>query len=319
MKGLKSLLIISMCVLTFSLSAQTSITDANLKFNAGVELAATDPMGAVKVFEECVALCVQVGDEAVETKGRAEKQITSIYLNEATNLYNSKDFAAAVVKFEESVKVSEKYGDTESKEKAVEMITTCNLMNGTANLKAKKYAEAVACFDKVIAANENDAKAYFYKGLALKGANDEEGMLAAFNAVMEKDASGKLAGKAKSQIGKHYYNSGVAALKGKKYAEAVPNLEKAIEYLGENAKILTMIATSCKETKEFDKGIDASLKAIELQKGDVNAVAKLNFTLAQIYHAKGDTDLACETYKKAEVGPVAANAKYQREVVLKCK
>lgn len=319
MKGLKSLLIIAVCSLTFSLSAQTSITDANLKFNAGVELSATDPMGAVKIFEECITLCDQVGEEAAETKGRAANQITSIYYNEATNLYNSKKFDAAVAKFEETILVADKYADADTKQKSVEMIPNCHLMNGTALLKEKKYAESIVSFDKVIATTPEELKAYYYKGVACKGANDDAGMIAAFTTVMEKDADGKMGQGAKKQIGQYYYNEGALAIKNKQYENATPNLEKSMEYLGENSKIFGFIATACLETKEFDKGIEASLKAIELETGGVDAVAKLNYKLAEIYRLKGDTDLACETYKKAEVGAIAPNAKYQREQVLKCK
>ncbi|MCT4636644.1 MAG: tetratricopeptide repeat protein [Bacteroidales bacterium] len=312
------LLLLITITLTLGLSAQT-VKDANLKYNEGAQLLSTDPAGALKAFEECVKMCDAIGDEASDTRDRAVAQIPGLHYKQAMGTYKAKKFVDAIAKFQATAKVAEKYGDDNIKKKSLSKVPVIYLQIANSYSKKKDFDNAIANYDKAIEIKPEYAKAYFYKGLAQKKKGDTEGMIESFTLTIEKDTKGKTAAKAKKIIGTHYLKAGEKARKAKKFADAVENYTKSLEYSKPSAQVYGLMAISYKELKEFDKGIEAAIKAVELEKGGVEKVAKHNFTLAEIYRLKGDVAKACETYKLAEVGSVAANAKYQREQVLKCK
>ena len=70
---------------------------------------------------------------------------------------------------------------------------------------------------------------------------------------------------------------------------------------------------------KWDNAIESCNKALTFFKGEETTKdAKIYYELGNAYKGKGDTNAACEAYKKAAKGDYAEHANYEIEHTLKC-
>jgi tetratricopeptide (TPR) repeat protein len=105
----------------------------------------------------------------------------------------------------------------------------------------------------------------------------------------------------------------------KAYGEAIELAQSSLKYDQNFAEVYFLIAVVTNIQKRWDDAIQAGNKGLELlNPADDNDKAKYYFELGNAYAGKGDTAMACLSYREVSVGTYLESAKYQIEQVLKC-
>jgi tetratricopeptide (TPR) repeat protein len=288
--------------------------------NKGAELMANGNIeGAIGELEKCVKISQQVGAEADEHKEVAELALPGLYLQKANTLVVAKDYEAAVKALEETIAVAAKYRNEEVKEKAEKPLTDVYFGIGLTAFNKNDLPTAVKNLDIVNSRDANYAKAYYVKGAIYQKQQDEAKMVENFKIAVEKavTANDKSTEKnAKGALSKYFFNKGIMALQKKTYDAAITAFNQTLEADDNFADAYFRLATCYNAKKSYDKAIENAEKALTIKTTDNDGIY---FELGNAYLAKKENAKACDAFKKVKAEPYAANAKHQREVVLKCK
>jgi len=305
-------------------SAQT-LQEVIESYNKGASLQASgDLSGAIAELERCVELAKKVGEEAEEQLIVLEANLPGMYLQNAKNILNAKNFPAALLALEATVAAAEKYNNAGIKAEAEKNIPQIYLAMGMADYQDKKYNEAIANFDKVVALDPNQARAYFIRGACYQQLNDTPKMEESYKLAIEKGPVGgdaASAQSAKTQLSRFYFNTGVTAQKTQKWDDAIAAFTKTVEVDNQNADAFYALASCYNSKKSWDNAISNAEKALELKSGgDPKDLERIYYQLGTSYMEKKDNGKACEYYKKVTTDTnFLPTAKHHIEVTLKCK
>lgn len=315
-KGLVLVMLFSISITGFSQSMKEAV-DA---FNEGASLTKSNPDGAITAFEKCINISEKLGDEGNDTKEKAEQQLPLLYYTVALNSYKKKDFETAIAGLNEAKTVADKYGNKEISTKSKKIIPQFYYAKGSSEYKSKEYETALASLDKAAELNPKYAKPYLVKASIYKAQNDTENLLAACDKAIEiGSSSDKKTAESAMKLAKNTtFNNAVKAIGAKNWVEAETNLKKSIEYGNDTPDVHYQLGKVYVAQKEWDPAIASLNTAIQGDQGDAVAKAKYYYELGNAFVGKGDNTSACDSFKKAQHGEYAQNAKYQIETVLKC-
>ena len=280
----KLLLILIFNFLFLNLNLGQDLTEVASSYNDVIKVANDDPTSAKTQLEELLPKAEALGEEGAEIKDKIENILPSLQYKTALAAYKSKDLPKAISGFEEAMELAKKYDDAKTLKKIKPKLPAVYYSQGRNLLKAGDTQAADALFDKAIALNDKYAKAYYGKSMVLRS-GDRAPMIEQLDKAIE------LAG-AKSKTSKSFkkgarlflYKEAKAAVKAKKYQQALDDLQKAIGYDFEDSKYSDRIY-------------------VELGK----AYAGLN--------KKSD---ACAAYKKVTGAKYKKVADYEMQYTLKC-
>ncbi len=317
----KKWITIFLMLITFAGYAQTK-NDAIAAYNEGVQLLQSDPAGALTAFEKCLGICETLGEEGDETRALAEIQIPKLHYNMAREDMQAKNYEEAIAKFNLAIQSAEKYNDAKVKESAEKLVPQLHYIVGNAYNKSGDFENAHANYDKAIEYDPMYTRAYLAKGLAYREQGDDENMKATLDKVIEiglNTNDTKSVETAEKVLQNTYFNTAVKALTAQNMDEAEEALKLTIDYGNQSVDAYYQLGKIYNSKKQYAEAIAKINKAIEYETGGDEEKAKLYYELATSYVGQGNTDAACEAYKKALFGPYMENAKYQIEHVLKCK
>jgi tetratricopeptide (TPR) repeat protein len=304
----------------FSASYAQTMEESVEARNKGAELMANgDINGAIAALEKCVEISKNVGEEADENRIVAEAALPGLYLQKADKVLSTRDYEAALKAFEEVLAVAEKYKNDAVKEKVEKPMTEVYYVIGATAFQKNDIAAALENLDIAITRDPDHAKSYYIKGVVYQKQGDEDKMAENYKSAIEKADAGNdrnTSKNAKSALSKYYYNKGIGALQKKSYDDAVAAFNQATEVDDAFADAYFRMATCYNAKKDYDKAIVNAEKALSLKTAEKDGIY---FELGNAYMAKKDNANACEAFKQVQADPYAANAKHQREVVLKCK
>ncbi|GHT23063.1 hypothetical protein FACS189430_05780 [Bacteroidia bacterium] len=315
----KFLMIAAVATFGYAGYAQT-LEEAVEARNKGAELMAGGNIEeAIAELEKCINISQKVGAEADEHKEVAELAIPGLYLQKANKLVTAKEYEAAVKALEETIAVAAKYKNEDVKAKAEKPLTDVYYAIGLSAFTKKDMPAAIQNLDMVNARDADYAKAYYVKGAIYQQQQNEAKMVENFKLAIEKAEVGgdkSTEKNAKGALSKYFFNKGIVALQKKTYDAAITAFNQAIEADDSNADAYFRLASSYNAKKNYDKAIENANKALAIKTTDNDGIY---FELGNAYLAKKENTKACEAFKNVKAEPYAANAKHQREVVLKCK
>ncbi len=316
----KSVLILGMVIFTTGLFAQT-LADAGEKYNAANEQYKARAYGSsVKLYEEALKMCKDLGGSAADLQMNVEKQLTNAYYYNGKSLYKKRAFDASIAQFKEAKKLAAVSGNDKIKRNSVIYIAGVITAKGNSLLKQKKADAALAEYDKALAVKANYLSAYLGKANAYKEKGDMNQMMAYVDKVITMGGTGRIGIKKATQAKKLAYltllSNGASELQKEHASKALTYLTNAQKYGEASADLDYYTAIANLKLNKWDAAIAAAKKAIALKKNDASDIY---FTLGQAYQGKGDATNACNTFKKVTKGPNVAAAKYQMKEVLKCK
>ncbi|MFC2086550.1 tetratricopeptide repeat protein [Bacteroidota bacterium] len=297
-----------------------SFSEAAELYNEGLDIINSDPESAIEKFEKCLEMCSELGEETEQVRVNAEIQLPIAYYKVAKRLYDDKNYEEAIKGFKKTAEVADEYGDTETKEKSENYIPRLYLMAGYNYYKAGNMETAISNYDNAIKADASYGSAYYYKSMALL---KEKKYILAIDELKKtvensKDDT-KTADKAKEKLSQVYSVLGSDELGKKNYEKAVEHYNNAIKYDPKSSKAYFQLAAAYNNTSAYDDAITAANKALENSNGSAEDKAGIYFELGKAHKNKGEIEAACEAYKNAQLGAYVENAKYQREVILKCE
>ena len=316
--------LLSICMLLFGFmqfgSAQT-LQEVNDALKKGSELKATGDLdGAIAELEKCVDLSTEVGDDALEFQVVAEKALPELYLAKAQKIYATKDFPEYLKALETTVAVSEKYQNTDIKEKAEKVIPQAYFAIGAAEYQEKKYDDALKTLGQAVALDPNFARPYYILGVIYQTMKDEDKMAENYKTAIEAGEANNdatTAKNAKTQWFNYYNVPGTQAFNAQKWDDAISLLTKAVEIDDTKDNAFYALATCYNNKKNWDLAISNAEKTLELRSGgDTNDAY---YQLGVAFAGKNDKAKACETFKKVTGGRYLESADYQIKVALKCQ
>jgi len=317
----KKWIAIFLTLITLTGYAQTK-NDAIAAYNEGVQLLQSNAAEALAALEKCIGICQTLGEEGDETRALAEIQIPKLHYSIAREEMQAKNYEEAIAKFNLAIQSAEEYNDPKVKESAEKLVLQLHYIVGNAYSKNNEWEKAHANYDKAIEYDSLYTKAYLGKGLAYRQQDDVENMKATLDKVIElglNTSDLKSVETAEKVMQNTYFNAAVKALTAQNMDEAEEALKLTIDYGNQSVDAYYQLAKIYNSKQKFTEAIAKINKAIEYETGGDEEKAKLYYELATSYVGQGNTDAACEAYKKALYGAYEENARYQIEHVLNCK
>jgi len=298
------------------LSAQT-LTDVINEFNAGVEsLNGQSYETALTQFNNCLALCDVVGEEAADMKSQAQDQIVGTHYRQAMTLMKRKQYDQAIPSLENTVQFSEEYGKKpEYAEKASKYLPPLYLREGNVLLKQGNLDESMATFDKVLEMVPTMYKAHQGKGLVYKEQGEIESMLAEFDIAKEKameKGDEEVLNDINAAIDDHYRGLIEEELmmmdeEDPDYTFLLDICEEAIAANDKNSYAYWQAASARNKMVEYDEAIALAEKAVIFE-SDPILLSALYYELGLAYQGNVQYAEACEAYNKVTEEPFLAKA-----------
>ena len=275
---------------TISAQDLAAVTDL---YNAGAEAISTDKAGALKSFEEALKLAEALGEEGQEVVANCKNIIPNLKLSLAKDLAKESKYDEAVAALEDVLKVAEAYEAFGVADEASKLVPQIKGAKAAALLKANDFEGAAAAYKELVEANPADGVSALRLGAALNGAGKVEEAKAAF----EQAAANGQEAAAKKQLGTIFLKESSAALKAKKYAEAVAAALKVNDYV-ENAQAWQLAGQASQAAGKNADAIKYFEKYLEAAPTASNAGA-IAYTVGALYQAAKNNAKAKEFYTKA--------------------
>ena len=267
-------------------------------YNAGAEaVSAGDKAGALASFEKALELATALGEEGQEVVTNCKNIIPNLVLSLAKDLVKESKFDEAVAKLGEAAAVAEKYDSPAVLDEAKELIPQVKMSKAGNLLNAKDYEAAAAAYKEVLDADPANGTAALRLGVALNGAGKLDEAKAAFETAA---ANGQEA-TANKQLGNIYLKEAAAALKAKKYADAVAAAVKVNDFT-ENAQAWQIAGQASQLAGKNNDAIKYFEKYLEAAPTASNA-GQIAFTLGALYQQAKNNAKAKEFYSKATGDP----------------
>jgi tetratricopeptide (TPR) repeat protein len=308
--------------MTISLSAQTK-NDAVEAYNKGVDLMAADPASAIKAFEECIKISLQLGEEGEETMELAELQLPGLYYEVALKLFRERKIAEAVTSFETAVEVAEKYKDSEFKSRSETVLHQLYFTRGNEFFRNNEDDKALEYFNKSLSINPSYARAYLGKGLVFRKQEKTPEFAEAMDMAIESGLQSndeRTVTTASNTARDYFLVRAVRAKDRNDFAESYSLIESALKYDNKSTETYFLLAVISNAQSKWDEAINAINQGLDLLEDASNEdKAKFYFEMGNSYVGKDDIENACKAFKNAAYGLFQESADFQVKHVLECK
>ena len=266
-------------------------------YNSGAEAISVDKASALSSFEQALKLAEALGEEGQEIVANCKNIIPNLKLSLAKDLVKESKFDEAIAALQDVQKVAEAYEAFSVVDEAAGLIPQIKLSKANSLYKAKDFDGAAAAFKEILDADPTDGNAAFFMGAALLsgGKNDEA------KAAFETAAANGQEAKANKQLGNIYLKEASAALKAKKFADAVSAVVKANEY-APNAQALQVAGQASQLAGKNNDAIKYFEQYLEAAPTAANAGA-IAYTVGALYQTAKNNAKAKEFYTKALSDP----------------
>jgi len=256
----KVIIVISAAVLSMGAALAQDLAQTTEMFNnAATTLNAGDKAGALEQFKAVLPVAEALGDTGMEIVNNCKKYIPQLTLSLAKDAYKSSDFDGALAKLNEAVAVADKYSDAETLADAQGLIPQILLQKGNDKLQAKDFAAAAEAYKAALEADPANGLASLRLGMALSGAGDTDGAIAAFKTA---SANGQEAA-ANKQMSTLPLKTAAAALKAKDFKGALDSAKESCEYLP-TPNAYKIAGTAAAQLKDYKAAADYFTKYLEL-------------------------------------------------------
>ena len=284
---------------TVSAQDLSAVTDL---YNSGAEAISTDKSAALKSFEEALKLAEALGEEGQEIVTNCKNIIPNLKLSLAKDMAKDAKYDEAIAALQEVKQVAEACENFSVVDEATALIPQLKNAKAAALLKANDFEAAAAAYKEILEANPTDGSAALRLGAALNSAGKAEEAKAAF----EQAAANGQAAQANKQLGTLYLKEAAAALKAKKYADAVAAAVKVNDYT-ENAQAWQVAGQASQLAGKNNDAIKYFEQYLEAAPNASNAGA-IAYTVGALYQGAKNNAKAKEFYTKA-----LSDAKYGAE------
>lgn len=294
----KLILMAAALVLGMGVMTAQDMGKATETYNAGAEaLQLGDNAGAVAKFTEALTLAEACGDEGADIVSKCKEYIPQIQLSIFKDLFNEKNFAAALSQLDVVAAAAEKYGNADIAAEVVSFRPQVWMQEGNNAIKAKDFATAATKFGLVAEADPENGMALLRLGQSLASLKKTEEAIDAFKKAAEKGQEET----AMKQISNIFVKQASAALKAKNYKAAIESALESNKYL-ENATAFKVAGTAAQLLKDNKAAIEYLKKYLELSPNAKDA-NQMFYTIAALAQTQGDKATAKSYYEKILTDP----------------
>ena len=289
---------VAVILLAFASASAQDLGQVTELFNSGATaLSENNKTAALQSFEQALSQAEALGEEGSEIVGKCHEIIPSIHLSLAKDLAKVSDFDGAVAKLKATIEIAKKFSAADVELEAAELIP--QLITSKANnlLNAKNYAAAAAAYQQVLDITPTDGAAALRMGVALSGVGD----LAAAKAAFEKAMANGQEATAKKQLSTLCLKEAAAALKAKKFADAVSSAVQANDYSA-NAQALQIAAQASQYLNKTADAIKYFEQYLVMAPTAKNA-GQIAYTVGALYQQSKNIAKAKEFYTLALTDP----------------
>lgn len=285
------------------MSAQDINSVTEVYNNGAMELEMGNKEAALGYFQSALTAAEALGEEGAQIAENCKNTIPVLMASIAKDLVKAENFDGAIEQLKKTIEVAERYGNAEVVEDAKTLIPQVLMSKAGDMLNAKNFAGAAETYQQVVAADTTNGMAALRLGMALgalgKNAEAENAYLLAARNGQEKQAM--------KQLSNTYVKQAAAALKAKKYQEAVDAALKSNGYL-ENATAMKVAGTAASQLKKNEDAVAYLEKYLQLSPNAKDA-AQMNYTIAALAQTMGNKEKAKTYYQKIvndpKFGPTA--------------
>ena len=259
-------------------------------YNEGARVVKTDPMAAIKSFENVISLSEQVGDSAADLRDKAIKVIPSLYYNIAANAYTAKKPTAEVVQdAKNAIASAVKYDNESIKKNADNLLVKAYSRMAGEYFSKNDLTGALATFDSILMINPDYTTAIYNKALIYVKQSNSDDFEKTIDQYIDKMKAANDTARVKqaSKMALEYFRAtGSKADQADKLDEALGFLNKAAKY-GDDKDLNYYFAEVYNKQKDFDKGLEYAQKGLAMEPGSAEAKAKFYFQIALSQEGKG--------------------------------
>jgi Predicted N-acetylglucosaminyl transferase len=316
MKRITTFFMSTLCALCiFGAANAQDINQATELFNKGVvAFQGQDYASALESFTQALAISEQLGDEGEGMTNDIQQLIPDLHLRLGQGLAQASKIDEAMLQLQKAIETAAKYKTGEdAAENAQGLIKQLHLKIATDFLSAKEYTQAIAAFQTVVAEQADNATAFLYLGMACNGAGQEAEAIAAFEKAIELGDKN-----APAQLCNIYLKEAQEARKAKNDAKAYEVVKKALEILPGNISANQIFGQSAFALKKYAEAIPALDKVLASNPAAQTKNGVI-YMLAQCYEGLGKNAEACGYYKQL-VGDANYKQMAEHKIanVLKC-
>ncbi|MEX0986878.1 MAG: tetratricopeptide repeat protein [Bacteroidales bacterium] len=296
--------------------AQT-LTDVINEFNSGVaSLNEQSYESALAKFNNCLALCDVVGEDAEDMKRQAREQMVGTHYRQAVTLLKRKQYDKALPFLDSTVILSEEFNaKPEFAEGAKKYLPTLLLREGNVQRQQSNFDEALDLFDRALSFNQNNYKAHQGKGLVYKETGDTEKMLDEFSVARNKAkevGDDEVIKDVNSAINSYYKELIEEELmmmdpEEADYTYLLDICDEAIAANDKNSYAYWQAAAAKNKMVEYDEAITYAEKAVAYETDPV-LLSALYFELGSAYQNTIRYTDACEAYNRITEEPFFTRA-----------
>lgn len=252
---------------------------------------------ALNLFQQALELATKAGDAGAEIVAQCKVAIPTISLSLAKESFNAQDYSVAAAKFKEAAKIAEEYEAFDVADEALGLVPKALMAAAKKLYIAKDFAAAVEAYKVLLEEDPENGNGYLQLGSALAALGNNDEAVAAYQKAAE-------FGKAKDatkQISTLYLKAAAAALKEKKYADAVANANKVNE-VAENPQAYQIAGQASQLAGKNADAIKYFEKYLEIAPEAKNA-GQIAFTVGALYQTAKNNAKAKEYYTMATSDP----------------
>lgn len=313
----RGLAILTGCILVSGILSAQTLTDVINEFNAGVEsLNGLSYETALTQFNNCLALCDVVGNEADDMRGQAQEQVIGTHYRQAMTLMKRKQYDQAVPALEKTISYSKEFNaKQEYAQNAEKYLPPLYLRAGNVLLKQQQFDSALATFDKVLEMQPDMYKAHQGKGLVYKEMKEINTMLEEFAFAKEKATQSgdqEVINDINAAINDYYRGLIESELlmmdeEDPDYTFLLDICDQALAANDKNSYAYWQAASAKNSMVEYDEAIAYAEKAVSYEEDPV-LLSALYYELGTAYQNTVRYAEACDAYNKVTEEPFFTKA-----------
>jgi len=254
---------------------------------------------AINDVEKALQMLTSIEDDeqAASLKTNCENIIPQLYLSQAKQQVNTKQFAEALQTLDKAKELAEKYNNDEVLIFVEDLMPQVYIAKGGAEIEAGNVEGGIAEYRKALELNKTNSTIYLRIGLAQR-ANNEDDAVATFDQIIAMDgAKTDDVGTAKKQAATIFLKRAAAAQPAKQWSVVYENAKKATGYDNANMQAFRLLGLSTIELKKWREAVEACETVLN---ADPSAKDKntLIYRLATAYENLNNKSKACSYYKQ---------------------
>ncbi len=286
-----------------------SFADVVIEYNSGVRCLNNQAYDSAYIYlNNTLSLSDVVGTEADDMVKTAKEQLVYVHYSQASTLEKRKHYSEAVPLYEETVKLSKKFGVKEDiAVKAKKRVVFSSMFAGQTEFKKGEYDAALGHYDKVLSLQPSIYKAHQGKGFVYEKLDQPEEMLASFAIAKDmatEKGDQKVIGQINSSINKYFRGLIEEELmmidpEEEDYTFLIDICDQALEANDNNAFAYYNAISAKNKQIEYDAAIEYGEKAIKYAADfDEKLRSAIFYELGVAYQNTVRYKEACAAYEK---------------------